>query len=261
MCKTFLLQWEEPQGDESLLRFVVTGSEEHDFKPPPGQTRAPRNTELQELRALGVGVAADRFFQVDLSARQRSQAWARSRRSGGRAAGRRTGAEGTTRETPALPFDAPDEGVDGLGHGVEDLGDLPDAEVAEMVGAALSDEEPRSDPDAPPVAASSTDAPVAPASRPLVSGPIALGYFRHEGLDRDILRVSGPFTNNSMGVKCFQYPRCTLAMAQWKLPAVEKLKEWALSIRPATRDDSPQAAHALTAEHLALLRAMRDEAR
>lgn len=260
-CRAFSLEWQEPQTDETLLRFVVTGSEECDFKPPPAQRRAPRNSELHDLRALGAGVAADRFFQVDLSARQRSEAWARGRRSGGRGRARPTGAESAAQDPLPLPPDAPDEGVDGLGHGVEELCDLPEADVAEMVGATISDEEARPDPDAPPVAGSSVDAPVVPPERPLISGPTALGYFRHEGLGRDIIRVSGPFTNNSMGVKCFQHPCCSLAMAQWKLPGEEKLKKWALSVRPATPADSPATARALATEHLALLRSLRDEAR
>lgn len=96
-----------------------------------------------------------------------------------------------------------------------------------------------------------------PAPMTQVRGPDAFGYMR--GLDdRQMLRLTEGF-KTSVGTKCHIHPgKCTLAVAEWKLPSRTALAGWCLGARPFPVNATPAEKQAIIAEHMSELRVLRD---
>lgn len=157
----------------------------------------------------------------------------------------------------AMPEPIEDGGIDGLGDGLGDVDDLSDSDVADMLDASVPEAE--DEDGAPGAAASSNSALVVPPAPELIVGPSPLGYYRNTALGKGVFRVTGPF-GNSMSIKCYLHPNCSLAVTKWKLPSPEKLKEWSLGVRARAVGDTKEVLAALTKEYLDQLRALRDAA-
>lgn len=224
-CKTFMLQWEAALDAPDLLTVLVVDRQEHDFGFALGRPVVPRDLALSDLRELHS--ASGDFFDTG--------------RPGGRRAAPQTGRAGTggaRGRTAAATSDGPapapleDCDIDAFGSGLGDLDDIGDSDVQEMLVVSEPDVDPDAAEERGAESPAAQEQPVTPEDE--LVGPSPLGYYRDTRLGRDVFRVSGPFSGNSMGVKCFLHPQCSLAITSWKLPPPEKLKEWIRSVRPAT---------------------------
>lgn len=259
-CTVSLLDFEEPSGASDLLTLLVVGRTIKDFSAPAERSAAPRNAALADLRALhsGSNELVERITTTIAQPGRRPAAPQRCVINKSRP---------VASSSSTLPSGHPagalepimDGGIDALGDGLGDVDDLSESDVAEMIEACVpgAGDEDATAPEAPGASASVSEGQPSPE---VLVGPSPLGYYRNTGLGRDVMRVSGPFSGGSMAVRCFQHPKCTLAIPGWRLPSPDKLKEWFWSVRPATSDDSVAVQQALAKEHIAKLRALKDAA-
>ena len=129
----------------------------------------------------------------------------------------------------------------GAGEASSDGGHLPhpEASLAEATPAA------------PPA---QQDPPIPPAPAPVpveIVGPCAQGYFRHRGQPQHIARITGVF-NNSVTVRCYRHSKCSICVAEWKLPSRSDLLDW---IQQADLAGGTSVARSIAADnHKAALR-------
>jgi hypothetical protein len=88
--------------------------------------------------------------------------------------------------------------------------------------------------------------PVPPADEPLV-GPTPLGYF-YRG-NRCMARIT-PVFNRSISMRCYQHTKCSVAMAEWKLPDLDSLRVWVLDVAPIPEGTSAAQKVALRDAHV-----------
>jgi hypothetical protein len=94
----------------------------------------------------------------------------------------------------------------------------------------------------------------------LIHGPSALGYFKDASTDRHLARLTDVW-KGSVAIKCYQHPgKCTLAIAEWKLPSSGQLKAWILNADLLRPDASRVQKDSATQVHLDSLRLLRDGA-
>lgn len=241
---------------------MVVGRQDKDFSGPAERKAAPRNAELADLRDLRMGNNELVERIVTTSEQPARPRGALARRVAHKS---RPAVSGSSTLPSSLPAAAPgaimDGGIDALGDGLGDVDDLSDTDVAEMMQASVPgpEDEGTGAPEAL-VASSSVSEGPPPLAPELLVGPSKLGYYRDTTLNKDVMRVSGPFSGGSMAVRCFKHPKCTLAVPGWRLPSDDKLKEWFWSVRPADSGDSVAVQQALAKEHIDKLRALKDAA-
>lgn len=288
MWEYYLLDTELP-GDEPHLRtMIVKGGARHMFDREVTKPKSSRNRDLEDARS--VASRAGRISLDRAARRALSRGKGLSGRGGaarGRGRGRNTehppalqppsssgreGADATNDKAPLALQESP-VAIDDLPTGEGDFDGIAIADLEEVVDALMAEGDDdhiveivggAEEPIGVIETAASEPAATTPAppglGQPLVVGPSKYGYFRHTLWDRDICRISGPFNNSSMAVKCYLHPKCTLAIAASRMPSVEHIKEWALAVRRPEPGESSAAKEALRTEHLRLLRALRDAA-
>lgn len=112
------------------------------------------------------------------------------------------------------------------------------------------------------MAASSSDPPPPPPPpTPLWSfgaddlvGPDKNGYI-WRGQDK-FGRITS-FGNNG-SIRCYEHPKCSLAIVVAKMPSIIDVKRWLLQGEPKNLGDCAEERQQKTAKHLALLRQLRD---
>lgn len=97
-----------------------------------------------------------------------------------------------------------------------------------------------------------------PKPEDMVSGPNQMGYLNSLPEGRVLARITAVF-NRSVAIKCYVHPgRCSVAVAEWKLPDLTSLRRWAGGAVPhqlgATPDQKQQEIRAHKAELEALIR-------
>ena len=116
----------------------------------------------------------------------------------------------------------------------------------------------------PPVEAAAPPphvAPMPPPPPPPIEGPCKYGYYRCSLTREKMMRKSGPLSGNSMAIQCYRGhgSRCSVAMADWKVPTDDELKTWILSTRAALPEETAASKEALRLAHIASLKELRDE--
>lgn len=106
------------------------------------------------------------------------------------------------------------------------------------------------------------EAPVAHADAPEpgqipqpIVGPSNLGYFRNRSLDKTVARIT-PIYGKSVSIKCYLHPKCSVAMAEWKLPATADIARWILQAEQVLSTDSASQVEQKTEAHKQAMKAM-----
>lgn len=98
------------------------------------------------------------------------------------------------------------------------------------------------------------------AARPRVIGPSSLGYMLDVSENKPAARLTAVW-KGSVAIKCYKHgSKCTLAVAEWRLPSLEALRGWASSAEWPPSGTTTAQKEAMAKEHIATLRGLRDDA-
>lgn len=261
----------------SLLRSLVVRRQEVGAIMPVSagrSARGARNDALADLRELSNPGAVNAWRLPEVGRGVRAASGGKGHRHGRRFGSgplRGRGAEATASPSP-LADDAAVVPIDALGPGDGIASDMDDSDLEALVEVVGADERaaapgpPRQDlaAEAPAVAASNTGGQSAPQAAPAVEeavlGPDARGYFREAGTGRLLARRTAEFGTSTV-IKCYLHGgKCTLAMATWKVPPADELKEWIASVPVPEPGAAKDRIAELCSEHMRRLRALRDKA-
>lgn len=101
---------------------------------------------------------------------------------------------------------------------------------------------------------------VAPVVVGNMCGPTPLGYFTDRRVQRSIGRITGPFSDGSVGLRCSLHPECSLAMAEWKLPGLQELRSWFENAEVPLATATKGERRAMAKAHIAQLKVLREAA-
>jgi hypothetical protein len=296
----FRLRYTIPAGEGNLMSMIVTGSDDRfqhfSAQQPP---KAPTNTFLSDLRSLGSSSRTSPYGRasarepVSGSGRGGRGRGGRGGHRGGHPVVELAAAVPGDPGPDLLGIvgaDAAIVDVDGIDEGGEDiLEDLPLEDIAEVVenivdvdlGTDVADLPSDSsqpnvvivpDPPLPPPApeepaaevlvvgsgAASASAATSANAWDEIEGPSPSGDFCYKG--RRIGKLTKQWAT-STAVKCYEHgSKCSMPMATWKIPSSAVIKQWLLSVRPATPHDSKFVVAELRDQHMANLRKLRDAA-
>lgn len=133
-------------------------------------------------------------------------------------------------------------------------GETPEPGEAAMVASSSGSGVPSPMPSAPPAA------PVVAPTASHIIGPSPLGYLCDRRSGCTVARVT-PVFGTSVGIKCYLHgSACTLAIAEWKLPALADLRRWADQAEQVPPQATPAQKQELAKAHVKALRELRDAA-
>lgn len=93
-----------------------------------------------------------------------------------------------------------------------------------------------------------------------LTGPSSLGYLYDVSNNKPAARLTDVW-KNSVAIKCYKHgAKCTLAVAEWKLPSLEALRGWVSSAEWPPSDATSAQKAAMAVQHVAALRELRDAA-
>lgn len=98
-----------------------------------------------------------------------------------------------------------------------------------------------------------------PARDACIVGPSATGYFRDTRSDRSVARITGVF-GTSVSMKCYLHAKCSVAMAEWKLPAAADIRRWIADAEPIAPTDTDSMKADKAAAHMAAMRKLASSA-
>ena len=89
-----------------------------------------------------------------------------------------------------------------------------------------------------------------------------MGYFMTTAMPhRNVCRITAVY-NKSVAMKCYVpgHTGCSTSLAEWKLPSVDAIKNWAVSAKPAPPTATPADKKAAVAEHRAAMQLLMNAA-